>query len=223
MSLIDFVKETELKMNHSSEDRIAYATMKKSITTVNGHFEPPLFWRHENFHLPENRNIAEKRLNSLKDRLVKDKALHERYTAEMQKYIDEEYTEIVSDKNIDASTVTWYLPHHPVMNPKKPDKVRIVFDCAAELHGQLLNKALLQGPDLTNSLVGVLTRFREKRIAIVADIRSMFHQVKVPSKNWDVLRFLWWTNGKLNSKLSTYRMTVHLFGAIFFQAVPLFV
>ena len=214
MSPIDFVKETELKINHSSEDRIAYARMKKSIKTVNGHFELPLLWRHENSHLPDNRNIAEKRLNSLKGRLVKDKALHERYTAEMQKYIDEEYAEIVSEKNDDVSTVIWYLPHHSVMNPKKPDKVRIVFDCAAELHGQSLNKALLQGPDLTNSLVAVLIRFREKRIAIVADIRSMFHQVKVPSENRDVLRFLWWTDGKLNSKPSTYRMTVHLFGAI---------
>ena len=42
----------------------------------------------------------------------------------------------------------------------------------------------------------------------------MFHQVKVPSENRDVLRFLWCTDGKLNSKPSTYRMTVHLFGAI---------
>ena len=98
VSPIDFVKETELKMNHSSEDRIAYAKMKKSIKTVNGHFELPLLWRQENFHLPDNRNIVEKRLNSLKGRLVKDKALHERYTAEMQKYIDEEYAEIVSEK-----------------------------------------------------------------------------------------------------------------------------
>ena len=92
---------------------------EKSIKTVNGHFELPLLCRHENFHLPDNRNIAEKRLNSLKDRLVKDKALRERYTAEMQKYIDEEYAESVSDKNDDTNTVPWYLPHHPVMNPKK--------------------------------------------------------------------------------------------------------
>ena len=25
----------------------------------------------------------------------------------------------------------WYLPHHPVTHPLKPDKVRVVYDCAA--------------------------------------------------------------------------------------------
>ena len=51
----------------------------------------------------------------------------------------------------------WYLPHHPVHHPLKPDKTRIVFDCSAKYPGTSLK--LLQGPDLTNSLVGVLTPF----------------------------------------------------------------
>ena len=53
----------------------------------------------------------------------------------------------------------WYLPHHPVINPNK-EKIRIVFDCAAEYNGISLNSRVRQGPDLTNKLVGVLTRFR---------------------------------------------------------------
>ena len=38
----------------------------------------------------------------------------------------------------------WYLPHHPVVNPNK-EKIRIVFDCAAECKGQSLNSEVRQG------------------------------------------------------------------------------
>ena len=65
----------------------------------------------------------------------------------------------------------WYLPHHPVFHPQKPDKVRVVFDCSAKHGNSSLNDQLLQGPDLTNSLVGVLTRFREEPIAFMAKRR----------------------------------------------------
>ena len=50
----------------------------------------------------------------------------------------------------------WYPPHHPVFNSNKLDKVRVVFDCAVQYNGKSLNSELLQGPDLTNNLVGVL-------------------------------------------------------------------
>ena len=54
-----------------------------------------------------------------------------------------------------------YLPRHGVYHAKKPDKIRVVFDCIARFRGTSLNEQLLQGPDLMNSLIGVLTRFRE--------------------------------------------------------------
>ena len=84
----------------------------------------------------------------------------------------------------------WYLPHHPVINPNK-DKPRIVFDCAATYQGVSLNSKILQGPDLTNNLVGVLTRFRLHSVAFMGDIEAMFHQVKVEPSDQDVLLFLW--------------------------------
>ena len=52
-----------------------------------------------------------------------------------------------------------YVPHHGLYHPKKPGKIRVVFDCSAQYAGISLNQKLLQGPDLTNSLVGVLCRF----------------------------------------------------------------
>ncbi|XP_028415683.1 uncharacterized protein LOC114539211 [Dendronephthya gigantea] len=50
--------------------------------------------------------------------------------------------------------------------------------------------------NLTNSLVGVLTRFRKEPIAFMADVEAMFHQVRVPKEQWNYLRFLWWPEDK---------------------------
>ena len=92
---------------------------------------------------------------------------------------------------------TWYLPHHGVYHPTKK-KIRVVFDAAAKYEGISLNKQLISGPDLTNSLVGVLIRFRKGLIPFTADIESMFYQVGVPKKHQDYLRFMWWPNGDIN-------------------------
>jgi len=52
-----------------------------------------------------------------------------------------------------AQGETWYLPHHAVQHPAKPEKVHVVFDWFTKYHGKSLNNELLQGPDLTNSPV----------------------------------------------------------------------
>ena len=107
----------------------------------------------------------------------------------------------------------WYIPHHGVYHPQKPDKIRIVFDTSAEFKGESLNRHLQQGPDLTNSLNGVLCRFRKEPIAFTCDVEGMFHQVFVNPDYRNLLRFLWWDKGNVDSTPTKYRMTVHLFGA----------
>ena len=72
---------------------------------------------------------------------------------------------------------------------KKTEKIRVVFDCSAEYQGKSLNQQLFQGPDLTNNLIGVLIRFRKYEVAYMTDVESMFHQVKCPENDRDLLRF----------------------------------
>ena len=108
----------------------------------------------------------------------------------------------------------WYLPHHPVINPKKPEKLRVVFGCAAKFQGKSLNDRLLQGPDWTTPPIDVLCRFRVSKVALSADIREMFHQVKIPVGERDALRFLWWEGSDRDNTVVNCRMTVHPFGAI---------
>ena len=107
----------------------------------------------------------------------------------------------------------WFIPHHSVYHHKKPDKIRVVFNCSTQFHGASLNNELFQRPDLTNSLVGVLIRFRQDPVEVMGDVQSMFHQVRIPEEDRDLLRFLWWPKGDLIKKLEEYRMTIHLFGA----------
>ena len=98
----------------------------------------------------------------------------------MSVLIEKKYAEMVNDSEIGRTDgYTWYLPHHPVVHPRKPEKVRIVFDCAAKYQGVSLNNAVSQGPDLANKLIGALLRFRQDQIAFMADIEGMFHQVHV--------------------------------------------
>ena len=67
----------------------------------------------------------------------------------------------------------------------------MVFDCAARFRETSLNDQLLQGPDLTINITGVLLRFRQEPVALVADVEQMFHQFRVKREDCDPLRFLW--------------------------------
>jgi hypothetical protein len=90
--------------------------------------------------------------------------------------------------------------HHPVVHPQKAEKVRVVFDCAAKYGGTSLNDMLLQGPDLTNTLVGVLTRFRQESTAVMADIESMYYQVHVREEDSDYLTLSLVVRGRPSSQ-----------------------
>ena len=88
-----------------------------------------------------------------------------------------------------------------------------MFDCAAKYCGISLNDRLVKGPDLINSLIGVLIRFRKECIVMAAGVEQMFHQVKIYPKHTDSLRFLWWPDGDLQREPLPHQMTLHIFGA----------
>ena len=122
-------------------------------------------------------------------RLQRDTKLHQKYREAMTGYLNNAYAKKISKKEADeVSRRTWYLPHCPVFNENKPNKMRIVFDAASEYDGISFNKALLTSPDLLNNLAGVLLRFRNHNIAIAADIEAIYHQVRVSKSDINALR-----------------------------------
>ena len=53
-----------------------------------------------------------------------------------------------------------------------------------------MNDKRFIGPDLLQSLVGIVFRFREREFALTVDKKGIFLQVQVPQKACRVLRFL---------------------------------
>lgn len=70
----------------------------------------------------------------------------------------------------------------PLMVIPLKEKVRMVFDAAAKMHGWCLNDHFMQGPDNNNALRAVIMRFRMRLVAFTADIQNMFHQFFVPPR-----------------------------------------
>ena len=130
----------------------------------------------------------------------------------MNGYLEKGYARKLSpDEAKSKSEKTWYLQHHPVQAKHK--KLRVVFNAAAKFRGASLNDQLVTGPDLLNNLVGILTRFRSEKIALLADVESMFHQVRVKEEDQSSLRFLWRSHSDPNQPVDTYHLQVHIFGA----------
>ncbi|XP_067026399.1 uncharacterized protein [Acropora muricata] len=140
--------------------------------------------------------------------------LRAEYVSFISEIIEKGYARKVSAEELPPEEgKVWYLPHHGVYHPKKPNSLRVVFDCSARYQGESLNDHLLQGPELSSKLTGVLTRFRKERVAFMADIEKMFFKVKVKKEDQNFFRFLWWSNGDLIQEPQEHCMTVHLFGA----------
>ncbi|KAK3718426.1 hypothetical protein QZH41_004009 [Actinostola sp. cb2023] len=180
-----------------------------------GNWECPLPFKTEDVILPNNKNHCLRRLLSLKRKLATNDKLKSDYVGFIQKMLDRGHdaSQVPTDELNTLPGKVWYLPHFNVYHPKKPDQIRVVFDCSAVYQDESLNKHLLQGPDQLNSLVGVLTRFRKEEVAFTCDIEQMFHSFYVNPECKNFLRFLWFQDNDLSKPILEYRMNVHLFGA----------
>ncbi|XP_032402158.1 uncharacterized protein LOC116709857 [Xiphophorus hellerii] len=207
----DFKDDSKDNKSVSQDDILFLNTLKEGIYKNNeGHYEMPLPFK-ERPLLPDNKQMATVRLQSLKNKLSKDQRYKEQYVKFMGEVIEKGDAEEVQNEAKEGER--WYIPHHGIYHPQKPDKLRVVFDASAKYKGNSLNDHLLSGPDLLNNLNGVLIRFRRHQVALLCDIEKMFHQFHVYEADRDYLRFLWWKNGNLNTEPQEFRMKVHLFGA----------
>lgn len=202
---------TPKKPQSDPEEQALRILEKNTSRTEDGRFQTGLLWRKEDVVFPNNYENSLKRLINIEKKIDRDPALKIKYTEQMEALVVKGYAEPAPEQKNPGKT--WYLPHFAVINPMKPDKLRVVHDAAAKTRGVALNDMLLKGPDLLQSLPGVVMRFRQHNIAVTADIKEMFMQVKLRTEDRDALRYLWRGDRRDNQPPQEYRMTSLIFGA----------
>ena len=198
---------------HSKEEQRAIKTLEQTTRFNGERYEVELLWREDEVKLPNNFYSAMGQLKSLERRLQKDETLKKRYHETIDTDVNAGYVGKVDQAELNETEdkLQWYLPHHPVINPHKPEKVRRVCNAAAMYQGIALKDKFLSGPDLLQSLIGIIFRFREQQIALSADIEAMFLQVAVPNDDRRCLRFLWREDPE--QRMEIYEYTRHVFWA----------
>ncbi|XP_055613361.1 uncharacterized protein LOC129759847 [Uranotaenia lowii] len=224
----DFVAQEETGITpgiklESAADRRSRSILEESTCRVGGRFSTRLLWRFDNFELPDSYPMAVKRLECLERKMAKNPSLRENITKQLADYQAKGYAHQLTEteqKNSDLRRI-WYLPLGVVINPKKPEKVRMIWDAAATVDGVSLNSMLLKGPDELVPLPWILFRFRQYPVAVTADITEMFHQILIDPKDQQAQRFLWRSDPESTPKI--YVMNVATFGATCSPAAAQFV
>ena len=178
---------------HSKEEERAIKTLEQTTRFNGERYEVGLLWREDEVKLPNNFYSAIGQLKSLGQCLQKDETVRKRYQETIDTDVNAGYVRKVDQAELNETKdkLQWYLPHHPVINPHKPDKVRRVCNAAANYQGVALNDKLISEPNLLQILIGIIFCFRELQIALSADIEAMFLQEAVPNDDSQCLQFLW--------------------------------
>ncbi|XP_058839405.1 uncharacterized protein LOC131694906 [Topomyia yanbarensis] len=200
-------------MPESKEEVRAKAILQQTTHRVDGRFQTGLLWRYDDIELPDSFPMALRRLECLEKRMERDAMLKESVHRQIKDYQDKGYAHLATESELLNANPrrVWYLPLGAVTNPKKPGKIRLVWDAAAKVDGISLNSLLIPGPDLLTPLPFVLFRFRLFPVAISSDLKEMFHQISIIPSDRNSQRFLFRDNP--TNPPQVFTMDVATFGA----------
>ncbi|KAK3088225.1 hypothetical protein FSP39_016350 [Pinctada imbricata] len=208
-----FIRTSEdEKPGLSRDDRSFLNIMSNNFNKdEEGHWICPLPLREDRPRLANDYPLALKRAQMLDQSLRKDPIKRDHFITFMDKMLRNAHAERAPELREDEEC--WYIPIFGIYHPHKPGNIRIVFDSAVKYNGISLNDVLYTGPDLTNSLLGILMRFRREPVAVIADIEQMFYCFRVNVEHRNLLRFIWHEDNDFSKPLVDYRMCVHIFGS----------
>ena len=224
MYVMDFGDINPDKIGQSLDDQRALKVWRDSckLITFQGepHYQLALPYaqgERENVKLPPLEKVdkmARKRMAGLGRRLAKNPDLFEQTCEHMDKNKRNGVVRVLppDEQRAPQGCPEWRLPLTLAIHPRK-GKVRVCYDAAATVDGVSMNSELLSGPDLMNSLFGVLLRFRQEFVTIQGDLEGMFDQVRLDPKDCWMKCFYFWKNNDLSQDLELNQLMTQMFGS----------
>ena len=154
----------------------------------------PYPWKKNPEHLPDNRAIAEKKLEATERRLQRNLEHAAAYNKQMEEMCEMKFSRKLTEEDIkNYKGPVHYISHHGIVRPgNESTPLRIVFNTSSNYKGHVLNDYWMKGPDLLNYLFSVLLRFREGQCALIGDLSKMYHRIQIPEADQHVHRYLFY-------------------------------
>ena len=145
LEAVSIVTQTQEETEMTPREKVARKKVEQSLTYNGARYEVAVPWKYEQPNLPNNREIAERRLQRVEKKLKMDKHLANVYQGVIDYYQKKEYIRVVPTSEPQPDN-EWFLPYFPVVHPgKETTKVRIVFDASAKLNEKSSNTEALPG------------------------------------------------------------------------------
>ena len=179
---------SKINVVSQSKKKLQAEKMLESTTKFTGErYKVGKLWSEPEPNLPNNYSSALGQLYSLERRFQRDPNLKNLYQQSIDTDVEKGFVKILDESEVKGTFgKEWYLPHHPVLNPNKPGKLRRICNAASKYKEVCLNDKLLAGPDLLHGLIGTIFRF-------------------------SCLRFLW--RPRTDEPVQIYEYQRHVFGA----------
>ncbi|XP_014366619.2 uncharacterized protein LOC106717302 [Papilio machaon] len=186
---------------------------KKTHTrNTDGRYEVRLPFKDEDApNLGNSRQLALKRLHQMENKFKRRPEFHEEYCKFMRQYESLGHMEIVPET--EKKNRAYYLPHHAILRASSlTTKLRVVFDGSAKpVDGYSLNDELLIGPPLQQDIRALVTRWRQHKYCLVADIQQMYRQILISKQDTDYQRILWRESSE--DPIREYRLLTVTYGS----------
>ncbi|XP_033213697.1 uncharacterized protein LOC117170768 [Belonocnema kinseyi] len=191
-----------------AQENVACENYYVETTTrdASGRYTVRLPFQSQRFELGSSKRQALQRFKALERKFDANPDFRAQYEKEINSYLELGHMTSCEDDADDG----YYMPHHAVIKESsETTKCRVVFDASAETSTRTsLNKVLLTGPTLQETIPQQSLRFRAHPFVITADIEKMYRQIWVHPDDRKFQKILWYHEGKIR----TFHINVVTFG-----------